>query len=253
MLARILTGARGDLRGQEAKDKAVLVCGPNRAITFQKTRSGALLSSETARAVEQARRKPFKDYRHLPQFALEAVNHTIDQATADECLTNNRRDRPLGTVREEIPNRDCKIVIWIQKTRRRRDNSVPISIWIVAECDVETILELDKPCHCPGARAIHPDFSIMIDSHEWESRIDLRVHYGDIDPVAFPHRLPITHRCASQRIDTDFHTSGANGLHIDHMGKVLHIASDKVLGMGCRGLEGRIETDALNTFVTAAQ
>ena len=35
--------------------------------------------------------------------------------------------------------------------------------------------------------------------------------------------------------------------------KVFHVGSDKVLGMRGRGLEGSIETDALNAFVTAAQ
>ena len=34
MLAWILSGAGGNFRGEQAKDKAVLICGPNRAVTF---------------------------------------------------------------------------------------------------------------------------------------------------------------------------------------------------------------------------
>lgn len=34
VLAWIFPGARGNFRGKQAEDKAVLVCGPNRAVTF---------------------------------------------------------------------------------------------------------------------------------------------------------------------------------------------------------------------------
>ena len=56
----------------------------------QETRSSAFFSAEAAGSVEQAGRKPFEADRHLPQFAIEAGNDTIDQATADECFTNDR-------------------------------------------------------------------------------------------------------------------------------------------------------------------
>src|ERR1700722_10508272 len=122
MLTWILPGARGNFCGQQAKDQAVFVCAPNRAVTFQKTSPGAFLTAETAGPIEQAGRKPFESYRHLPQDALEAGNDTINQAAADECFANHRRKWPLRTVGEEIANRDGKIVVRIQKTRRGRDN-----------------------------------------------------------------------------------------------------------------------------------
>ena len=46
MLARILAGAGGDLRGQQAQDQAVLVRGPHRAVAPQEAGAGALLAAE---------------------------------------------------------------------------------------------------------------------------------------------------------------------------------------------------------------
>ena len=89
----------------------------------------------------------------------------------------------------------------------------------------------------------------MIDRHERESRIDVRVHDRDINPVTFRDRLPIADGCASKRIDPDLHTRRADGFQVDHIGKVFHVGSDKVLGVRGRGFEGSLEIDSLNAFV----
>jgi hypothetical protein len=39
---------------------------------------------------------------------------------------------------------------------------MPISVGIVAESNVEAVLECYQPSHSPGARAIHPDFAVVI-------------------------------------------------------------------------------------------
>ena len=49
---------------------------------------------------------------------------------------------------------------------------MPVGVGIVGEGDVEAILELDQPGHCPGAGAIHADFAVVIDRHERESRVN---------------------------------------------------------------------------------
>jgi hypothetical protein len=72
-------------------------------------------------------------------------------------------------------------VIRIQKTRGWSHNAMPVSVGIVTEGDVKAVLQFDQPGHREGTGTIHPDFAIVIYSHECESRVDLRVHDGDID------------------------------------------------------------------------
>ena len=55
VLARVLAGARGDLRRQQVHDEAVLVGRPDGAVAPQEARPGALLPAEAEGAVEQTR------------------------------------------------------------------------------------------------------------------------------------------------------------------------------------------------------
>jgi hypothetical protein len=144
-------------------------------------------------------------------------------------------------------------VIRIEQTRRGRDNSVPIGIRIVAEGNIETILELNKSRHCPWTRTIHPDFSIVVNGHERERWIDIRVHHCDVEAVAFRNRGPIGHSRASERIDSYLHPGRTDRFHVDNVRQILHVACDKVLGVCRRRLEGRLEGSALDAFVAAAQ
>src|SRR6516162_6020627 len=53
VLARVLPGARRDLRGQEGHDRAVLVGGPYRAVSSEEAGPRALLAAEAEGTIEQ--------------------------------------------------------------------------------------------------------------------------------------------------------------------------------------------------------
>ena len=69
MNARVLPGPRGDFGGEQAKNQAVLVGGPNSAVAAQEARPGAFFTSETNRGVEQARGKPLEAHGHFAELA----------------------------------------------------------------------------------------------------------------------------------------------------------------------------------------
>ena len=88
VLARIFAGAGEDLGGQQVEDRAVLVGRPDGAVAPQEAGAGALLAAEAERAVEQPGREPLEADRHLAERPVQAGDHAIDQAAADQRLAD---------------------------------------------------------------------------------------------------------------------------------------------------------------------
>src|SRR5439155_26518810 len=59
-LAKIGAGPRGHLGREEAEDDPVLVRGPRRSVTAEERSTGALLTAESERAVQQAAHEPLE-------------------------------------------------------------------------------------------------------------------------------------------------------------------------------------------------
>src|SRR5262249_10646281 len=152
--------ACGDFRSEQAENGAVFVGAPDCAVFAKETGARAFLAPETAGAVKQARREPFEADGDFPKRATKAGNDAIDEATADESFAYDRGCRPLRTVSKEITDSDSKVMVRVQQAGRGGDNSVTIRVGIVAEGDVEAVLEFDQAGHRKGAGAIHPDFAV---------------------------------------------------------------------------------------------
>ena len=81
---------------------------------------------------------------------------------------------------EQIADRHGEEMIGVHQPGRRRDDAVAVGVGIVAEGDVEVVLELDEPGHGVGAGAIHADLAVMVDGHEarmWDRPLGLTTGY----------------------------------------------------------------------------
>ena len=133
------------------------------------------------------------------------------------------------------------------------DDSVPIGIRVVGEGDIVAVLEADEPRHRIGTGAVHADLAVVIDRHEREGRIDLRVHHSDIQVIDRVDRFPVMHGGATERIDGELEAGGANGLHIDNVAQIGHVGQDEVLLVRRLGAEGRSKAHPFHTSITVAQ
>ena len=52
---------------------------------------------------------------------------------------------------QQITDGDGEVMVRVQKPDGRSDDAMPVGIGIVAESDVEPVLEADQPGHCAGA------------------------------------------------------------------------------------------------------
>ena len=127
--------------------------------------------------------EPLEADRHLAEPAAELCHDAVDHAAADQRLADRGVGRPVGPVRQQVPDRDRQIMIGVHQPGRRRDDAVPVRVRIVGEGDPIPVLQADEPRHRIGARAVHADLAVVIDGHEREGRIDHRVHDRDVEPV----------------------------------------------------------------------
>ena len=127
----------------------------------------------------------------------------------------------LRPVREQVADGHGQVVIGIHQPRGRRDDAVPVRVRIVGEGDAILILEADEAGHRVGAGAVHADLAVVIDRHEREGRIDLRVHDGDVQLVDGVDRLPVGTGRAAERVHAQLEAGGADGFHVDDVPQVL--------------------------------
>ena len=136
--------------------------------------------------------------------------------------------RPVRAMREQVADGHGQVVVGVHQPGRGRDDAVPVRVGVVGEGDAVLILEADEPGHRVGAGAVHADLAVVIDRHEREGRIDLRVHDIDVQTVDFVDRPPVMHRRAAERIHAQLETGGANRVHIDDVPQVVDIGQDEV-------------------------
>ena len=86
---------------------------------------------------------------------------------------------------EQVANRDSQVMVGVHEPHRLGDDPVPVGIGVVAEGEVEAVLELDQAGHRIGARAVHANLAVVVERHEPERRIDRRVGDGDIQAVTY--------------------------------------------------------------------
>ena len=93
----------------------------------------------------------------------------------------------------------------------------------------------------------------MVDGHEREGRIDLRVDHRDIQPVGRIDRLPVMHGSAAQRVDRQLEAGGANGVHVDDVAQIVDIGTEQIFLMGRACAYGGGEAHPPDARIAVAQ
>jgi hypothetical protein len=119
-------------------------------------------------------------------------------------------------------------MVRIHQPAARRDDAMPIGVRVVADGDVEPVLEPDQIRHRVRRRAVHADAAVVIERHEAERRVDDVVRHVDLEPVSFGNRQPQRHGRAAERIDADTKTGVSNGGHVDDGVQVGDVRVDEV-------------------------
>ncbi len=234
MLTGVLAGDGGDLSRQQAQRRAVLVGRPHPAVAPQEGCASALLAAEPHGSVLQAGHEPLESDGHLDQLPTELGGHPVDHAAAHQSLADPGSVAPAAAGGEQVPDRHGQVVVRVHETARRRHDAVPVRIGVVAERDVEVVLQRDEVRHGVRGRAVHADLAVPVQGHEAERGVDPFVHHGEVEPVTFGDCLPVGEAGAAQRIDPDPHTCRAHGVEVDQRGQVVHVAAEEVVGAGRR-------------------
>ena len=124
-------------------------------------------------------------------------------------------------MRKQIADGHREIVIRIHQSRGGSNDSMPVGVRIVGECNAIFVFESDEPRHRIRARAIHTNHAVVIDRHERKRRVDRRVDDGNIQFVYIVDRLPVGPSGATERIDAQLESGGTNRLHVHDVSQIL--------------------------------
>ena len=226
-LARILAGARQDLRREQVHDDSVLVGTPDRAVAAQEGRARALFAPEPERSVEQPVDEPLEADRHFPQLAAQLARHAVDQAAGHERLAHRRTRAPARSVAEQIFNGCCQVVIGVEQPLAGRHDAVAIGIGVVAEREVVLVFQGHERRHRVRRRAVHPDLAVVIERHESEGGIDLPVHDREVQSELGGDRIPVIEIRPAERIDAE--PQAASRRKIDHVDQIANVRRDEVV------------------------
>ncbi len=80
------------------------------------------------------------------------------------------------------------------------------------------------------------NFSVVVDGHEGEARIDGGIGDGQVETELLGHARPKMHRGPAQRIDGEAQTGGAHRRQIDDVLQVAHVGVEVVVLGGGRGV-----------------
>ena len=149
--------------------------------------------------------KPFEADRHLDELPPLFRCHSVNQAAADERLTDTGVWLPPWTVlKRDMRSRPRDNGLDSSSPTLARDDAVPVAVRIVAEGDIEAIFQRDEVRHGIGRRAVHANLAVPIERHETERRIDGdRFTTSMFKPIVLRDRLPVGHTGAAERIDAE--------------------------------------------------
>ncbi len=215
MVARVLAGTRQDLGGEQVHDRSVLVGRPDLPVAAEEAGAGALLAAEAQRAVEQARDEPLEADGDLAERTTEAGDHPVDQPAADEGLADRHGLRPLRPMPQQVADRHGQEMVRVHQPHRPGDDPVPVRVRVIAERQVEAILQAHEARHGVGARAVHPDLAVVVQGHEPEGRVIGRVGHRHVQAVGVGDRLPVPCRGAAQGVDSQPQPGPGDRVHID--------------------------------------
>ncbi len=109
------------------------------------------------------------------------------------------------------------------------DDAVAVRIGVIAEAQVELVFDRKQLLHRIGRRAIHANLAVPVERHETEGGIDLGIHNGRVDLVAFDDRLPVMHGGAAEWVNTDLETRRADRVHVDDIDKIGDVGCDVIV------------------------
>src|SRR5258708_11442041 len=144
-------------------------------------------------------------------------------------------------------------MIWVHQPSGWCDDSMPVGVWIVGECDAVFVLESDKPGHRIRAGTVHANHAVVIDGHERKCRVDDWIHNGNVQLVFSIDGFPIRSGSASKRVDAKLEAGATNRIHINDISQVADVRHDEVFLMGASSLDGRRERHALYARVVSSQ
>ncbi len=235
MLARIAASHCQDLGRDQVEDEAVLVGGPDRTILAQERRASAFLAAKAKRAVQQPIDEILEAHGHLAQGASQVRRNAVDHRARDQRLANGHVLAPTGPVLEQVPDGSSQEVIGVHQPDAAGDDAVAVVVRVVAEGDVELILELHQAGHRVGRGAVHANLAVVIQRHEREGWVYPWVYHVQVESVGLGDRLPEAHARAAHGIDTDLQAGRLDGRHVDDSAQLLHVGPDVVVLMRGRG------------------
>ena len=154
---------------------------------------------------------------------------------------------------QQVANRHGQIMIRVHQACRRRHNAVPVGIGIVAKGHAVMVLQPDQPRHCVRAGAVHAHLAVVIDWHERESRVQLRVNYRDAQSIGGVNGFPIRQGSAAQRVHAQLKPGGPDGVHINDVPQVLDVRQNEVLLKRGSRIDGRVEGHALHIGIVLSE
>ncbi len=223
VLAGVLPGDSGDLRGEQAGDQAVLVGGPDPTVTAQERRAGAFLAAESEGTVDQSVHEPLETDRNLDEMSGQPGGDPVDHAGADEGLADRGRGGPAAAMGEQVGDRDRQVVVGVEQAGARRHDAVPVRVGVVGQRHVEGILQPQQRRHRVRRGRVHPDLSVPVDGHETEPWVDRGVDHVEVEFVTLGNGLPVDQARATERVDADPDTRAADRIEVDHGCQVLDI------------------------------
>ena len=135
-LGRALARYRGDLRGKQIHNDAILIGSPHGAIEAQEGSTGRFFATKPNGAFNQPRHKPLEADGNLHQLPVKAFHHAVNHGGGHQSLSHTGIP-PLRTVTKEVLNSHGKVMIGVHQARIGSDNAMAIRIGVVAGGKVE--------------------------------------------------------------------------------------------------------------------
>jgi len=96
-------------------------------------------------------------------------------------------------------------------------------------------------------------FSIPIQGHEAERRIDGFIYDGQVETVAVRDGAPVVDSGAAQRVNAQRDVRLADHIQIEHGAQILHVFLHEIVGVRGRGFQRVVERDSPHAFQFAIQ